>query len=169
VRVAIDLEALVRNGWRALAVGLALLFSLGCAELASQAASAAQDERAGNPGEWVLEMKWTGGLKPRLATLVVHSDGHFSRKKPFENTVEEGTLSTVDFKRLSDAVLAAKFSAWKTDYDRQGDDGCCDRVRTELKLRVCGSDGKWGLYDGSWYSLYAAPADLRAVLDAARF
>lgn len=129
----------------------------------------AQDESPGNPGEWVLEMKWTGGLKPRLATLVVHSDGHFSRKKPFDNTVEEGTLPAADFKKLNDAILAARFSSWKADYNQPGDDGCCDGIHTELKLRVCGTDGKWTRFSGGWYSLYGAPSDLRAVLDATRF
>lgn len=154
---------------RACIIGLVIMVSLFCAGLEAQAANPPQKESPGKPGDWVLEMTSTGGIRPRLSRLVVRSNGHFSRKKPFDNTVEEGALSAADFKKLNDAVLAAKLSSWKTNYNQPGDDGCCDRISTGLTLRVCGADGKWVRYSGGWYSLYEAPADLRAVLDATRF
>jgi len=71
--------------------------------------------------------------------------------------------------KLIEAVLAAKLSTWKEKYDRPGDDGCCDRRSTSLRLDVCGADGKWARYRGGWHSPVGQAADLRAVLEALNF
>ncbi|HJX84433.1 MAG TPA: hypothetical protein VJ723_08835, partial [Candidatus Angelobacter sp.] len=74
--------------------------------------------------------------------------GHFEKKEAFKTKVETGTLPAPALAKLNQAILAARLSSWKTDYNPPGDNGCCDRIRTSLKLRVCGADGKWTKYEG---------------------
>jgi hypothetical protein len=124
---------------------------------------------AGQPGEWVLEMRSIGGLHVRVSTLLIRSDGHFEKKEAFKTSTQTGTLPAPALEKLSRAVLAAKLSTWKDDYNAPGDNGCCDRIRTTLKLRVCGPDGKWAKYEGGWEQRTAAPPDLEAVLAATEF
>ena len=123
----------------------------------------------GKPGEWVLEMRSIGGVVVRVSTLLIRSDGHFERRRPFKTDTETGTLPAPALEKLNQAILAAMPSTWKDDYNRPGDDGCCDRISTTLKLRVCGPDGKWTRYEGYWVDLYSPPTDLEAVLKAAYF
>ena len=123
----------------------------------------------GKPGEWVLEMRSMGGVFVRVSTLLIRSDGHFEKKEAFKTSVQTGTLPAPALEKLNQAILAAKLSDWKADYNPPGDNGCCDRIRTSLKLRVCGSDGKWTKYAGGWYTLSSPPPDLKAVLAATEF
>lgn len=123
----------------------------------------------GQRGEWVLEMRSIGGVFVRVSTLLIRSDGHFEKKEAFKTSTQTGTLPVPALEKLNRAILAAKLSAWKDDYNPPGDNGCCDRIRTTLKLRVCGPDGKWTKYEGGWEQLSAAPPDLEAVLAATEF
>jgi len=123
----------------------------------------------GKPGEWVFEMRSIGGLHVRVSTLLIRSDGHFERKEAFKTSTQTGMLPAPALDKLNHAILAAKLSTWKDDYNPPGDDGCCDRIRTSLKLRVCGPDGKWTKYEGGWYRLSSPPPDLEAVLAATEF
>jgi hypothetical protein len=124
---------------------------------------------AREPGEWVLEMRSIGGMHVRVSTLLIRSDGHFEKKDAFKTSTQTGMLPAPALEKLNRAILAAKLSTWKDDYNPPGDDGCCDRIRTSLKLRVCGLDGKWTKYKGGWYRLSSPPPDLEAVLAAAEF
>ena len=123
----------------------------------------------GKPGDWVLEMRSIGGVAVRVSTLLIRSDGHFERRRAFKADTETGSLPAPALEILNQAILAAKLSTWKDHYNRPGDDGCCDRISTTLKLRVCGPDGKWTRYEGYWVDLYSPPTDLEAVLKAAYF
>ena len=123
----------------------------------------------GEPGKWILEMRSIGGMHVRVSTLLIRSDGHFEKKEAFKTSTQTGTVPASALEKLNRAILAAKFSTWKDDYNPPGDDGCCDRIRTSLKLRVCGPDGKWTKYEGGWYRLSSPPLDLEAVLAATEF
>jgi hypothetical protein len=124
---------------------------------------------AGQSGDWVLEMRSIGGLHVRVSTLLIRSDGHFEKKEAFKTSTQTGTLPAPALEKLNRAILAAKLSTWKDDYNEPGDNGCCDRIRTTLELRVCGPDGKWTKYEGGWEQRFAAPPDLEAVLAATEF
>ena len=121
----------------------------------------------GKPGEWKIERTSSGGIAPRHFTLSVTSGGHFSRSQWGKH--EEGSVPPESLQKLNQAILAAKLTTWKSNYNAPGDSGCCDRVSTGIHLDVCGPDGKWIRYSGSWIAPVGMPADLEAVLNALNF
>ena len=170
------MERYLRNAHHTPRILIVLLLALHLAAFAQKPEEATpgklQPQRPlppGKPGEWVLEMRSSGGIFVRVSTLLIRSDGHFEKKEAFKTSVQTGTLPAPALTKLNQAILAARLSSWKTDYNPPGDNGCCDRIRTSLKLRVCGADGKWTKYQGGWYTLSSPPPDLKAVLDATEF
>ena len=122
----------------------------------------------GKPGDWEVGTTSSGGFVPRLEKLSIKSDGHFARKNSMnrEHPEEEGSLPPAALERLNRAIVTAKVSTWKVNY---GSGNCYDCVRTTFRLEVCGRDGQWVRYSGTWDIPLGLPADLRAVLAAMRF
>jgi hypothetical protein len=119
----------------------------------------------GKPGEWEVEKTSTGGFVPRLYKLSITSDGHFMRKNSMnrDHPEEEGSVPPAALAKLNRAIMAAKTTAWKANY---GSGNCYDCTRTTFRLEVCGKDGNWVRYSGSWDIPLRLPADLAAVLAA---
>jgi len=122
----------------------------------------------GKPGEWEVERTSTGGFVARFEKLSIKSDGHFVRNNSMNPSQpeDEGSLPPAALAKLNRAIMAAKITTWKVVY---GTGNCFDCVRTTFRLEVCGKDGKWTRYSGSWDIPLPLPADMEAVLAAMRF
>jgi len=122
----------------------------------------------GKPGEWEVETTSTGGFVPRLVRLSINSDGHFARRNSMnrDHPEDEGSLPSAALEKLNRAIKAARISTWKVNY---GGGNCYDCVRTSFHLEVCGKDGKWERYSGTWDIPLGLPSDLQAVLAAMKF
>lgn len=122
----------------------------------------------GKPGAWEVETNSIGGVAVRIYKLSIKSDGHFVRKNSMnrKQPEEEGSVPPAALEKLNRAILAAKPSTWKASY---GSGGCNDCVRTTFRLEICGADGKWMRYSGTWELPPLLPADMGAVLAAMKF
>ncbi len=120
----------------------------------------------GKPGEWAIERTTRGGFAGRFTKMSVKSDGHVMRQWSSADNPTEADAPAALLEKLNRAILAAKPETWKENYNRPGADACCDLVTTGLHLDICGPDGKWTRYSGSWIFPYMQPADLKAVMAA---
>ena len=119
----------------------------------------------GTPGDWEVEKTSTGGFVAWLYKLSIKSDGHFARRNSMnrDHPEDEGSVPPAALAKLNRAIMAAKPTTWKVTYATRN---CFDCVRTTFRLKVCGKDGNWVDYSGSWDIPLRMPADLEAVLAA---
>jgi hypothetical protein len=161
---AVRSASLSHHGLARLAV-LVLLLHLPHGSLAQNPVHQEKHERPGKPGDWVVEKRSAGGLHARVSSVFITSDGHIRSKAMFQDKPQEGPVPQEALRKLNAAVLAAKLSTWKASY---GDGLCTDCGTTTFRLEVCGADGKWVRYSGSWQHP-PLPPDLEAVLAAMNF
>jgi hypothetical protein len=64
-----------------------------------------------------------------VSTILIASDGHFSRKDTRQGKSLQGSVPPEALRQLNAAVLAAKLSTWKASY---GSGGNCNDASARL-------------------------------------
>jgi hypothetical protein len=151
-----------------------LVLALALVTLSAQAATkrraVAQPSAPKRVTSWTIEVTTSGGFAPAVRTsIALQSTGNatlldFLGRPLCNNTITESELAT-----LATSVAQAHPESWAPSYvDASNPTGCCDQIRTNMKLTRAFSDRTTTSNESFWFDVHPElPADLSALYEVA--
>jgi hypothetical protein len=117
---------------------------------------------------WTLDVRTSGGFAPTPSLrsgVIVRNTGDVTRLDYLGQSVCTGTTTSDELDRLNAALDQAHPETWASNYARPSNPtGCCDQIRTTVKLTRTSKDGQSLTYETYWFDDHdPLPADLTTL------
>jgi len=115
---------------------------------------------------WTLEIMTAGGIAPSIRTgVVLQSTGAAALVNDAGLPVCAAAMKPADLESLGNVVANAQPESWERSY---GEDGCCDLIRTSVKLTRTLLGEQPVAFETVWFDGHGPlPAGLTALYEAA--
>lgn len=115
---------------------------------------------------WTLDIRTSGGFAPSLRSgVIIRNTGDVTRLNYLGQSVCTGTTTSDELDRLNAALDSAHPETWASTYARPSNPtGCCDQIRTTVKLTRTSQAGQSLTYETYWFDDHdPLPADLETL------
>lgn len=121
-------------------------------------------------GTWLLEVTTSGGIAPSMRkSIVLRSSGGAYVLNHLGQPICNARMTASELQRIGDLVAATHPEKWAGSYVLPSNpEGCCDQIRTTLKLTRADQAGRPIAYETFWFDDHLAlPIDLASLHDFA--
>jgi len=152
--------------WLVLALALVSL----SAQAATKRRAVSQPSAPKRVTSWTIEVTTSGGFAPAVRTsIALQSAGNATLLDFLGRPLCANSITDSELASLATSVAQARPESWASSYvPASNPTGCCDQIRTNVKLMRTFSDRTTTTNESYWFDVHPElPADLSALYDVA--
>lgn len=149
---------------------LALVLVTVSAQAATKRRAVAQPASPKRLASWAIEVTTSGGFAPVVRTSIsLLSTGNATLLDFLGRPLCNNTITDSELTALATSVAQSHPESWAPSYlDASNPTGCCDQIRTNVKLTRVFSDRTTTVNESFWFDVHPElPADLSALYEVA--